>query len=93
MTVRAAVASDASPGTTWDLAGLGATLNGTPITGGGRFLTVTDPDVNLNDGVTITPATAVPGNGTATATDGDSLPTLLQRADAELYESKRLRHR
>ena len=29
--------------------------------------------------------------GTATARDGDSLATLLQRADAELYEGKRLR--
>ena len=29
--------------------------------------------------------------GTATAQDGDSLATLLQRADAELYEGKRLR--
>jgi diguanylate cyclase (GGDEF)-like protein len=31
--------------------------------------------------------------GTATARDGDTLTTLLQRADAALYESKRLRHR
>jgi diguanylate cyclase (GGDEF)-like protein len=31
--------------------------------------------------------------GTATAAPGDTLHTLLQRADAELYENKRLRHR
>ncbi|MET0423273.1 MAG: hypothetical protein ABW046_05335, partial [Actinoplanes sp.] len=55
-------------GTTWDLAGITASLNGTAVTGQGRLLTIGDPDVNLAGGVTITPATVIPGGAAATAT-------------------------
>ncbi|AGZ42174.1 hypothetical protein AFR_19510 [Actinoplanes friuliensis DSM 7358] len=70
ISVRAAATITTPPGATWDLTGITGTLNGTPITGSGRLLTVSDPDVNLDAGVTITPATAVPGGSQATATVG-----------------------
>ncbi|AGL15758.1 Putative membrane protein [Actinoplanes sp. N902-109] len=65
--VKAAATNTTPPGTTWDLSTIRATLNGYPLTGQGRLLTVSDPDVNLSDGVRITPATAVPGGPAATA--------------------------
>ncbi|AGL17970.1 Putative membrane protein [Actinoplanes sp. N902-109] len=68
ISLRAAATTTTAPGTTWTVTGMAATLNGTPISGSGRVLTVSDPDVNLDAGVTITPATAVPGDGTATPT-------------------------
>ncbi|WP_306207140.1 hypothetical protein [Actinoplanes sp. RD1] len=68
VSIRATATTTTLPGTVWDLAGLGATLNGTAITGQGRLLTVSDPDVNLDRGVSLGPATAVPGGVTATAT-------------------------
>ncbi|MBM2619973.1 hypothetical protein JIG36_31115 [Actinoplanes sp. LDG1-06] len=58
----------AVPGTVWNLQGMTANLNGTPIGGQAKFLTVGDPDVNLTGGVSITPANGTPGGGTATAT-------------------------
>ncbi|WP_153040635.1 hypothetical protein [Actinoplanes sp. TFC3] len=64
--VRAAATTTTAPGTTWTVTGMQATLNGTAISGQGRVLTVSDPDVNLDTGVSITPATAVPGGGPAT---------------------------
>ncbi|MFG1604714.1 hypothetical protein [Actinoplanes sp. NPDC049265] len=68
ITIRAAATTTTPPLTTWDLAGVQTTLNGTAVSGGGRLLTVSDPDVNLDNGVTVTPATAVPGDGAATPT-------------------------
>ncbi|WP_067498612.1 hypothetical protein [Actinoplanes sp. TFC3] len=67
ITVKAAATTTTAPGTTWDLANIRATLNGSPVTGQGRLLTVSDPDVNLNNGLSITPATAIPGGNAATA--------------------------
>ncbi|WP_306212160.1 beta strand repeat-containing protein [Actinoplanes sp. RD1] len=66
ITVRAAATTTTPPATVWNLTGLSATLNGTAISGQGRLLTVSDPDVNLDNGVSITPATAVPGGDPAT---------------------------
>ena len=66
ITIRAAATVTTPPLTSWDLADVRTTLNGTAISGGGRLLTISDPDVNLDNGVTIEPATAVPGDGAAT---------------------------
>ncbi|GAA2468309.1 beta strand repeat-containing protein [Winogradskya humida] len=66
ITVKAAATTTTPVGTTWDLAGLTAGLNGYAVTGAGRLLTVSDPDVNLNNGVTITPVDAIPGGPAAT---------------------------
>ncbi|GAB2575612.1 hypothetical protein Aab01nite_14160 [Paractinoplanes abujensis] len=66
--VATAATLAAVPGTVWTLQGMTANLNGTPIGGQGKFLTVGDPDVNLAGGVSITPANGIPGGGTATAT-------------------------
>ncbi|MFG1606233.1 hypothetical protein [Actinoplanes sp. NPDC049265] len=68
VTFRVAAAGSATPGTVWNLENVQATLNGTPVTGTGRFATVSDPDVNLSGGVTINRVTGVPGGGTATPT-------------------------
>ncbi|GAA2483433.1 beta strand repeat-containing protein [Winogradskya humida] len=68
ISLRAAATTTTAPGTVWNVTGMAATLNGTAISGAGRVLTVSDPDVNLDTGVTITPATAVPGDGVATPT-------------------------
>ncbi|WP_305790136.1 hypothetical protein [Symbioplanes lichenis] len=67
VSIRIAATTTTPPGTTWDLAGLSATLNGTPISGQGRLLTVSDPDVNLDRGVSLAPVTAVPGGPAAPA--------------------------
>ncbi|MBL7259108.1 beta strand repeat-containing protein [Paractinoplanes lichenicola] len=68
ITVATAATLAAVPGTVWTLQGMTANLNGTPIGGQGKFLTVGDPDVNLTGGVSITPANGTPGGGPATAT-------------------------
>ncbi len=66
ITVRVAATTTTPPTTVWNLAGLTAILNGTAITGQGRLLTVSDPDVNLDNGVTVTPVTVIPGGDPAT---------------------------
>ncbi|GAA1619690.1 hypothetical protein GCM10009828_054890 [Actinoplanes couchii] len=55
-------------GTTWDLAGVTALMNGTTVTGAGRLITVGAAEVNLSGGVTVVPATAIPGGSAGTAT-------------------------
>ncbi len=67
ITVTAAATTTTPPGTTWDVSNITATLNGFAATGGGRLLTVSDPDVNLTNGLTIMPVTAIPGGAAATA--------------------------
>ncbi len=62
ITVTAAATTTTPPGTTWDVSNITATLNGFAATGAGRLLTVSDPDVNLNNGLTIVPVTATPGS-------------------------------
>lgn len=66
--VRTSATANTPVGTNWDLAGITAPLNGTPVTGQGRLLTIGSPDVNLAGGLAITPATAIPGGAQATAT-------------------------
>lgn len=63
--VTAAATAQATIGATWDLSNVTATLNGFAVTGNGRLLTVSDPDVNLNGGVLIVPTTGVPGGPSA----------------------------
>ncbi|WP_436530038.1 hypothetical protein [Actinoplanes sp. HUAS TT8] len=67
--VRTSAIASTPVGTNWDVSGITAPLNGTAVTGGqGRLLTIGSPDVNLAGGLTITPATAIPGGAQATAT-------------------------
>ncbi|MFI5930795.1 beta strand repeat-containing protein [Actinoplanes sp. NPDC051494] len=68
VSVRAAATTTTAPGVTWTVTGVTASLNGVAVSGDGRLFTVSDPDVNLDAGVSITPATAVPGDGPATPT-------------------------
>ena len=66
--VSATAAGSATPGTTWDLSGLSATLNGKAVSGNGRLLTISDPEVNINNGVTVTAVDGVPGGAQVTPT-------------------------
>ncbi len=68
VTLNVTAANSASPGATWDLTNVSAALNGKTVTGYGRLLTVTDPDVNIDAGVSITPAAAAPGGSKVNAT-------------------------
>ncbi|GIF23755.1 hypothetical protein BJ973_004366 [Actinoplanes tereljensis] len=65
--VQATAPVSATVGTTWDLTGVTASLNGTVVSGSGRLLTIGDPDVYLKT-VTLTPATATPGGAQVTPT-------------------------
>ncbi|MFI5933595.1 hypothetical protein [Actinoplanes sp. NPDC051494] len=67
VTVKAAATTTTPVGTSWSLAGITATVNGFAATGAGKLLTVSDPDVNLNGGVSIIRVTATPGGPAATA--------------------------
>ncbi|MFD0525118.1 hypothetical protein [Paractinoplanes durhamensis] len=66
--INTSAAVTTTPGATWDLTGITADLNGKTVTGAGRLLTIGAPDVNLNGGVIIRPATATPGGPQVTAT-------------------------
>ncbi|MBU2664395.1 hypothetical protein KOI35_12900 [Actinoplanes bogorensis] len=68
ITLNTAATNSTKPGTTWDLANVTTTLNGKVVNGFGRLLTVTDPDINLDNGVSITPAAANPGGAKVNAT-------------------------
>ncbi|MEU4692727.1 hypothetical protein [Actinoplanes sp. NPDC023714] len=66
--VSTSATASAAVGATWDLAGISAPMNGTAVTGQGRLLSIGSPDVNLAGGLTVAPATAIPGGSAATAT-------------------------
>ncbi|MFF5083812.1 hypothetical protein ACFY36_42750 [Actinoplanes sp. NPDC000266] len=68
LTLNVSATGTTTPGSTWDLTNVTTSLNGTAVTGHGRLLTITDPDVNLTGGVSITPAAVTPGGPEATAT-------------------------
>jgi hypothetical protein len=63
--IAAAATQTATVGATWDLSGITANLNGTAVTGQGRLLTITAPDVSFEGGVSITPDTGTPGGAAA----------------------------
>jgi uncharacterized repeat protein (TIGR01451 family) len=66
VTVTASAPVSVTVGTTWDLTGVTADLNGIVVPGNGRLLTIGDPDVYLKT-VTLDPATATPGGAQVTA--------------------------
>nr|GID82286.1 hypothetical protein Ade03nite_12100 [Actinoplanes derwentensis] len=66
--INTAAAVTTPVGTTWDLAGVTALMNGSTVTGAGRLITVGTPDVNLSGGITVVPATAIPGGSAGIAT-------------------------
>ncbi|AGZ40499.1 hypothetical protein AFR_11050 [Actinoplanes friuliensis DSM 7358] len=65
ISVRVAATTTTAPGVTWAVSGITATLNGRALSGGGQLVTVSDPDVNFTNGVTITSDTGVPGGPSA----------------------------
>jgi uncharacterized repeat protein (TIGR01451 family) len=50
-----------TPGATVTVAGAATSVNGVGLTGGGTLVTITDPDVNLDNGVSFGSMDAVPG--------------------------------
>ncbi|MCY1139574.1 hypothetical protein OWR29_16365 [Actinoplanes sp. Pm04-4] len=68
ITLNTAATLATPPGTTWDLANITTTLNNKTITGYGRVAAVSDPDVNIDNGVSITPVAGTPGGAKVNAT-------------------------